>query len=139
MPVFESHGIRIDMTDNSRETIEAMINSVDRGLRVCGEKAVGYAKDLVPIRTGDLKNSITYKVESDECYIGTNVEYAPYVEFGTGIYSDMGGRHTEWVTKNSNGVFVTHKGSRPYAFLRPSVSGHQMEYLGILRQSMENA
>lgn len=39
------------------------------------------------IRTGNLKNSITYKLDLKgdfkKVFIGTNVEYAPYVEFGT--------------------------------------------------------
>ena len=45
------------------------------------------AKHLVPVDTGRLKSSITYKV-SQSVYditgtIGTDVEYAPYVELGT--------------------------------------------------------
>ena len=35
------------------------------------------------VRTGRLKGSITHAVGDNEAYIGTNVEYAPYVELGT--------------------------------------------------------
>lgn len=35
------------------------------------------------IRTGQLKKSITHAVSGDSAYIGTNLEYAPYVELGT--------------------------------------------------------
>lgn len=35
------------------------------------------------VRTGRLKNSITHAVSGDDVYIGTNLEYAPYVELGT--------------------------------------------------------
>ena len=35
------------------------------------------------IRTGRLKNSITHAVLDNSAYIGTNLEYAPYVELGT--------------------------------------------------------
>lgn len=35
------------------------------------------------IRTGRLKNSITHAVVENSAYIGTNLEYAPYVELGT--------------------------------------------------------
>lgn len=42
-----------------------------------------------PVDTGDLRHSIDYKVEiKDSGVTGTvytNMEYAPYVEFGTGI------------------------------------------------------
>ncbi|HXF08992.1 MAG TPA: HK97-gp10 family putative phage morphogenesis protein [Candidatus Acidoferrales bacterium] len=41
------------------------------------------AKTLVPVRTGNLKNSIQTTMESDlTATVGTHVEYAPYVEFG---------------------------------------------------------
>ena len=38
----------------------------------------------VAVDTGRLRNSITNKVVENELavYIGTNVEYAPYVEYG---------------------------------------------------------
>ena len=35
------------------------------------------------VRTGRLKNSISHAVSGDTAYIGTNLEYAPYVELGT--------------------------------------------------------
>ncbi len=34
-------------------------------------------------RTGALKNSITRNVSKTDAYVGTPLEYAPYVEFGT--------------------------------------------------------
>jgi len=42
------------------------------------------AKELCPVDTGLLRSSITPVVASwAEAYVGTNTEYAPYVEFGT--------------------------------------------------------
>lgn len=42
------------------------------------------AKAIVPVDTGNLKNSIQTKMEDDlTATIGTHVEYAPYVEYGT--------------------------------------------------------
>jgi len=35
------------------------------------------------IRTGNLYGSINYKVHKDYAEVGTPVEYAPYVEYGT--------------------------------------------------------
>jgi len=43
-----------------------------------------HAKSIVPVDTGNLKNSIQTEMESDlTAVVGTNVEYAPYVELGT--------------------------------------------------------
>jgi hypothetical protein len=50
-------------------------------------KAEGSAKHRCPVDTGRLRGSITHRVEQEENavvgVVGTNVEYAPYVEFGT--------------------------------------------------------
>ena len=48
------------------------------------------AKSKVPYDTGNLRNSITHEVIGNEGFVGTNVEYAPYVEFGTGLFSSRG-------------------------------------------------
>lgn len=44
-----------------------------------------HAKAVVPVDTGNLKNSIRSWFSADglTAYVGTHVEYAPYVEFGT--------------------------------------------------------
>lgn len=43
----------------------------------------GEAKRLCPVDTGRLRRSIGYSVDENSVSIGTNVEYAPDVEFGT--------------------------------------------------------
>lgn len=56
-----------------------------KALETIGLVAEGYAKRLCPVDTGRLRNSITHTVDikGEAAYIGTNVEYAPYVELGT--------------------------------------------------------
>lgn len=43
------------------------------------------ARERVPVDTGRLRNSIAHVIDLDgmRAVIGTNVEYAPYVELGT--------------------------------------------------------
>ena len=41
------------------------------------------AVPLAPVDTGNLRDSITYKVDGDEGKVGTNVEYAIHQEYGT--------------------------------------------------------
>ena len=43
----------------------------------------GKAKELCPVRTGRLRASINSRVSGKDVMVGTNVIYAPHVEFGT--------------------------------------------------------
>lgn len=78
----------VKMTDNSDEVIKALYEQADAALEAIGLQAEKYAKLNLEnhprrIDTGRLRNSISHAVEDDAAYIGTNVEYAPYVEYGT--------------------------------------------------------
>lgn len=83
------------------------------------------AKKNCPVDNGALRASITSEVSVDESgitgRIGSNLEYAPYVHEGTGIYAkDGNGRKTPWgyVAKSGKhkGFHWTH-GQRPQPFL----------------------
>ena len=80
-----------------------------QGLETIGLVAEGYAKRLCPVDTGRLRNSITHAVEESEhaAYIGSNVEYAPYVELGT-----------------------SRQKAQPY--LKPAAENHAKEYGDIM-------
>ena len=70
--------------DHTAEVRAAMDKACDKALEMCGLKAEGYAKMICPVDTGNLRNSITHTSGEEQTeYIGTNVEYGPYVEMGT--------------------------------------------------------
>ena len=75
--------VSVDIIDNKDKVIKATNDQIMKGLNAIGQTAEGYAKDDCPVDTGRLRNSITFEVVDDEkaVYIGTNVEYAPYVEY----------------------------------------------------------
>lgn len=52
--------------------------------------AEGTAKEKAPAQNGVLRGSISHKVFDDYAIVGTNVEYAKYQEYGTGIYGKTG-------------------------------------------------
>lgn len=85
----------VQFTDKSAEVLAAMKQQVLLGLEMMGQEAEGYAKDDCPVDTGRLRNSIAHAVDGGEniVYIGTNVEYAPYVEYGEHAYHKTGGAH----------------------------------------------
>ena len=77
--------MNVSFEDHSAEVIDAKNAAIARALEAMGLQAEGYAKMLAPVDTGRLRNSLTHDVRPDEeaVYIGTNVEYAPFVEYGT--------------------------------------------------------
>ncbi len=68
---------------------DKIINSIRQRildkLELVGAHVEGEAKTRCPVDTGNLRQSITHKVNDAEASvrIGTNVEYAAHVEFGT--------------------------------------------------------
>lgn len=100
-------------------------------------QAEGYAKDLTPVDTGNLRNSITHKVVDDEVYIGTNNEYAAYVELGTGIHTE-GGRQTPWVYKDDEGNWHHTRGQEAQPYLKPAVADHKQTYRNIIENELKN-
>ena len=82
----------------------------------------GDAKTKCPVDSGQLRQSINHKVEDNAGWVSTNVEYAPYVEIGTGIYSsEGGGRQTPWVYKDAKGEWHRTSGSKPQPFMKPAL------------------
>lgn len=106
--------VDVTITDNSEQVLQAMKEALDRALEAIGFTAEGHAKELCPVDTGRLRNSITHVTEDEAVYIGTNVEYAPYIELGT-----------------------SRMKARP--FLRPAAENFGNEYKAILEESMKNA
>lgn len=103
------------ITDNSGIVLDALKKAIPIALEICGGMAETYAKYLCPKKTGNLMNSISHAPSGDnEMYIGTNVEYAPFVELGTRRMS-----------------------ARPY--LRPAAEGHAQEYKQVIEQTLKNA
>lgn len=95
-----------------------------RRLALASEFVTSSAKLKCPVDTGRLRDSIQYKLDSFklQAIIGTNVEYAPYVEFGSGEKAEGGnGRKGGWYFKDDKGKWRFTKGGKPQPFLRPAL------------------
>lgn len=130
--------MKVEFTDNSKEVLAAMREAALRALEKCGLTAEGYAKKLSPVDTGNLRNSITHQVDEGEpaVYIGTNSEYGPYVELGTGKYYP-GGRPTPWVYQDAKGNWHMTHGQRAQPYLKPAVADHVQTYKNIIENEMK--
>ena len=134
--------IDVEITDNSDAVKEAFEAAIMRGLEKCGMTAEGYAKRLCggfKHATGTLINSITHQVDTgtQTVYIGSNLEYAPYVELGTGKYYP-GGRPTPWVYQDAHGNWHYTHGNRAQPYLKPAVADHAPQYRAILEAALKD-
>lgn len=133
----------IDFKDNSKEVLSALEAAMLRALTRIGLEAEGNAKRYLTeqnaVKTGNLRNSVTFKVDPSEknVYIGTNVEYAPYVELGTGE-NYPGGRPDPWVYQDDNGKWHHTKGRKAKPFLKPAVANHKQTYRNIIEDELKN-
>lgn len=97
--------------DNSALVKSELRAAIGRALERIGSQAEGYAKDLCPVDTGNLRNSITHTADGKAAYIGTNVEYGKYVELGT-----------------------RHQKAQPY--LKPAAANHTGTYSNIVKDEL---
>lgn len=129
--------MKVEFESNRQEIMQEFEKAVARALERCGSQAEGYAKDLCPVDTDALRSSIRHKVDAQQknAYVGTNVEYAPYVELGTGIHTP-GGRKNPWRYKDTEGNWHTTNGQEPQPFLKPAVADHAQTYRNIINDEM---
>ena len=130
--------------DNTEEIIKMSREAARKALTEIGLLSERYAKQGCVVDTGLLRNSITFALDgeaaytgeykadrggktgaysgaapkegagSNAVYVGSNVEYAPYVELGT-----------------------SKQKAKP--FLRPAIQDHSGEFEAVVKKNMENA
>lgn len=127
----QKNGISVQiLEDNHRQLIRATEYAIETALEVVGQKAEGYAKMKCPVKTSTLRKSITHRVVEDAVQIGTNVEYAPHVEYG---HVQEVGRYVPALGKR---LVADHVKAQPY--LRPAVSNHVEEYKRLCESALRS-
>lgn len=129
------------------EGLEEVLNSIDsladlEELQSALGKACAVveasAKQKAPKDTGALARSITSKIEDTEGIIFTPLEYAPYVEYGTGLFAEEGGRSTPWTYKDDKGEWHRTSGQKPHPFMRPALEENREKIINILKEGIGN-
>ena len=86
---------------------------------------------------GNLQSSIRFLVDAKNkiAIVGTNVDYAVFVEKGTGIYAaDGDGRKTAWLYIDDMGIGHVTKGMEPQPFLTPAAEDNISEIKNIIKK-----
>lgn len=125
---------------NLSNVLSQTTDALHRAAEIIGGMAESYAKQEITrvvydtpespnyVRTGHLRNSITYKVRDEGSSVvvtvGSAMEYAPYVELGTGRNYEKSGGHG------------TFEGMKPRPYLRPAIENHKEQYKAVLKAEM---
>lgn len=116
-----------DLADWLLECSKNVEKEIEREVGIDAKKIQAEAKTLCPVKTGNLRNNISTSVEwrGNTCVgiVSADAEYAPYVEYGTGIYSSLGtGRQTPWCyTPDGGRTFYWTQGQAPQPFMYPAL------------------
>lgn len=99
------------------------------------------AKQKAPKGAGELRRSITSKVETDldgaAGIVYTPLFYAPYVEFGTGLFAEEGGRtDVPWNYQDDEGNWHTTSGMSPQPYMRPALNENREQIKRILKEGI---
>ena len=133
------------------EGVESLIEHFDKledldGMKGAVKKACALveraARQKAPKDSGALRRSIESDVD-----VGTNeitgtvftaLEYAPYVEFGTGLFAEKGGRKdVPWRYESDDGNWYTTYGQHPQPFMRPALNENREAISRILKEGIK--
>ena len=126
---------KIDKIDDIKPLTQAMYDACDT--------VESAAKEKAPKDTGALRRSITSKVEVTgggiEGIVFTPLEYAPYVEYGTGLFAENGnGRKTGWAYKDEKtGETIWTRGQHPQPYLRPALEENKEAINKIFKEALK--
>ena len=98
------------------------------------------AKMKAPKDTGALRRSITSKVDGLTGIVFTPLEYAPYVECGTGLFAENGAgrKDVPWNYQDDKGEWHSTRGQKPQPFMRPALNENRTEIIRIIKEGLND-
>lgn len=95
------------------------------------------AKQKAPKGNGDLRRFISSKVEDLQGIVFCPLEYAPYVEYGTGLFAEDGGRtDVPWHYQDEKGEWHSTSGMKPQPFMRPALNENREKIKQIILEGI---
>lgn len=137
--------IEIEGLEGLEDIIKNMVDT-DKMVAAMGKACALVEKEAklnAPKDTGALRRSISSKVEVEgKEVIGTvftPLEYAPYIEYGTGLFAESGGRKdVPWHYQDDKGEWHSTNGIHPCPFMRSALLDNRNRIKNILMRGIKN-
>lgn len=137
--------IRFDGLEDVLASLDALADTekMKQAMGVACALVEGEAKKKAPKDTGELRRSITSKVEDNGGdiigIVYTPLEYAPYIEYGTGLFAEEGGRtDVPWHYQDDEGEWHSTSGQKPQPYMRPALNENREQIKRILKGALSN-
>lgn len=124
--------------DNSKQVKQQIRDANEAGMESVLLMIEAAAKSNAPVGdSGELRDKLDHNItkQGNEMIgkVGSPLDYAPYVEFGTGEFAENGaGRKGGWSYQDEEGNWVHTKGQSPQPFLRPAFRNNKNNVKDIL-------
>lgn len=134
--------VKFDGLDEVLERAESLaeVQGIEAALTKACMLVEASAKQYAPKDTGALRRSITSKIEQgDGEIVGvvfTPLEYAPYVEYGTGLFAEEQGRKTPWSYQDDEGNWHDTKGMKPHPYMRPALEDNRDKIIKLIKEGL---
>lgn len=112
--------------------------NVEHALGMCCALVERSAKEKAPKGTGDLRRFISSKVDGNTGIVFSPLEYAPYVEYGTGLFAEEGNgrKDVPWHYQDEKGEWHSTSGMPPQPFMRPALEENRKNIIAILKEEL---
>lgn len=127
--------------DNS-ESVKAALSQVsESALESAALLVEGQAKALAPVDSGELRDKIDHTITEQNgmrlAKIGSPLDYAIYVEYGTGEHATNGaGRKGGWSYQAPDGKWYFTRGMKAQPFLLPAFRRNKKNIETIFKEAL---
>lgn len=127
----------LDDVLNRISSIQDMEN-MQKALGKCCALVERSAKQKCLKVDGDLRRSIKSRVDGLQGIVFSELEYAPYVEYGTGLFAENGNgrKDVPWTYRDDKGEFHATEGMKPAPYLRPALEEQRQKIIETLRGAL---
>lgn len=131
--------IKFEGLDDVLEALDSVVDEakLEQALGKACALVEKSAKQNAPKDTGALARSITSEIDNLQGIVFTPLEYAPYVEYGTGLFAESSGRQdVPWSYKDEKGAWHKTSGMKPQPFMRPALDDNQSKIIEIIKEGI---